>query len=197
MGGPERIEWRRGFPSRALAMLGWYVAVTAFVLGIVFLLFGGEPIRLSNGRLNPLAAVPTWTIVAIAVGAIPFVLNVLRRPIVAADHFAVNVRPAWVRTLVLPWTLIGELAVHEVEDEPYLLLRCRGSLGRLGDQPRWIDRSVLRAVLRDAGSDARSLSQFDLAVRMRDFVGPPAAQLSTLAAFAPDHVIVVNHVDPG
>jgi hypothetical protein len=197
MGGPERIEWRRGFPSHALAMLGWYLAVAVLLLGIVFLLFGGEPTRLASGRLNPLASVPTWTIVALAVGALPFVLAVARRPIVAANHFAVSVRPAWVRTLVLPWTLIGEVAVHEIDQQPYLLLRCRGSLGRLGDQPRWMDRSVLRSVLRDAGPDAPALSEFDLAVRMRDFVGQPAAQLSTLAAFAPDHVVVVNHADSG
>jgi hypothetical protein len=69
-------------------------------------------------------------------------------------------------------------------------------LDRLGDQPRWVDRTVLRAVLREAGSDGRSLAHFDLAVRMRDFVGQPAGQLSTLAAFAPDHVIVENTVDP-
>jgi hypothetical protein len=196
MGGPERIEWRRGFPVHALAMLGWYVAVSAILVGIVFLLFGGEPTRLNNGRLNPLAATPTWTIVGVILGALPFALAVLRRPIVAANHFAVSVRPAWVRTLVLPWTLVSEVAVYEIDDELYLLVRCRGSLDRLGDQPRWMDRSVLRAVLRDSGSDRPVFAHFDLAVRMRDFVGHPAAQLSTLAAFAPDHVIVENTVDP-
>jgi hypothetical protein len=36
---------------------------------------------------------------------------------------------------------------------------------------------------------------FDLGVRLRDFVGEPNAQLGTLAAFAPDHVLIASDVE--
>jgi hypothetical protein len=57
----------------------------------------------------------------------------------------------------------------------------------LGDRPTWVDRGVLHSALRTPTARA---SEYDLAVRVRDFLGEPNAQLATLAAFAPDHVAI-------
>lgn len=187
MPGPERIEWRRSFPSRSLTGLGWYLVFAVVVIAAVLLLFGGEPDQLDNGQPNRLANLPMWTEVIAAVGAVPFVLAVIRRPRIAANHFALTVRPGWVRTLVLPWVHVAEVAVTEVDGERYLLVRCRPDPGRMGDTPRWVDQTVLRALVRDGSRKAR---HFDLAVRMRDFNPAAESQLAALAAFAPDHVLI-------
>jgi hypothetical protein len=185
--GPERIEWRRSFPSRSIAGLGWYLVFAVVVIAAVLLLFGGEPDRLDNDQPNRLADLPMWTELIAAVGAVPFVLAVIRRPRVAANHFALTVRPGWVRTLVLPWVHVAEVAVAEVEGERYLLVRCRSEPGRMGDTPRWVDQTVLRVLVRDGSRRAR---HFDLAVRMRDFNPGAEGQVAALAAFAPDHVLI-------
>lgn len=195
MTGPERIEWRRSFPSHALAVLVWYALGAGLAVGVLWVLFGSEPRRLGSGRLNPLAVIPAWSAVLVVILALPLVLAVLRRPIVAADHYALSIRPGWVRTLVLPWARVSELAVHRVDGDLMLLVRCRAALDSLGDQPGWVDRSVLRAALREGGPRSHALSGFDVAVRLTDFVGSPSAQLAALAAFAPDHVSVVSDVE--
>jgi hypothetical protein len=195
MTDPERIEWRRSFPAHALGVLGWYALAAAVGLGVVWVLFGSEPQRLGSGRLNPLAVVPIWAAILSAILGLPFVLSVLRRPIVAANHYALNVRPGWVRTLVLPWARVSEVAAYRVDNEPLLLVRCRDAMEPLGDHPGWLDRTVLRAALREGGPRSRVLSGFDVAVRMSDFVGSPRGQLAALAAFAPDHVVVVSDVE--
>ena len=188
----ERIEWRRSFPAHALAVLGWYIVIAGLSLGVVWLLFGGEPDQLDTGQRNPLALVMPVSLVLAGLGALPFLVAVVRRPVVAANHYALQLRPTWLRTLVLPWARIAEVVAYRVEDEPYLLVRCWSSLDRLGDRPAWVDRSVLRTALRSA--DTEALDGYDVAVRMRDFTGTPEAQLASLVGFAPDHVTLVSEV---
>ena len=187
MAGPERIEWRRSFPSRSLAGLGWYGVVAVLIVAAVLLLFGGEPATLDTGGRNPLADIPMWTEVLVGLGAIPFILAVVRRPRVAANHFALTVRPGWVRTLVLPWSRVAEVTTAEVAGERYLLVRCRAGLDSMGDSPHWVDQSVLRGIGREGFRKAR---RFDLAVRLRDFTPAADGQMTALAAFAPDHVLI-------
>jgi hypothetical protein len=193
MAGPERIEWRRSPPSRALGALAWYAAAAAFAVGAVFLLFGAEPEHLGAGVTNPVARVPTWALLLAGLGAVPFVLAVLRRPLVAANHYALTVRPGSLRTLVLPWARVAEVTVAGVAGEEYLLVRCGTGLDPLGDRPQWVDQAVLRRVARD---DMRLGQRFHLAVRLRDFVGGTDGRIAALAAFAPDHVNVANQLDP-
>ena len=178
MPGPERIEWRRSFPSRPLATLGWYLLCAVLVTALILALFVDEPERLSSGRPNPLAHLPIWTVSLAALGAVPFVLAVVRRPLVAANHFALTVRPGWVRTLVLPWSRVAEVAAFEVAGERYLLVRCRDGPDRMGNTPHWLDQALLRELAKDGSKLAR---RHDLAVRMRDFVGTADHQPSRRA----------------
>ena len=190
MAGPERIEWRRGFPSRSLAALGWYAVCATIVVAAVLLLFGAEPDQLDSGDHNVLADVPMWTEVLAAAGAVPFALALIRRPRVAANHFALMVRPGWVRTLVLPWSRVAEVMIAAVDEEQYLLVRCRESLDQTGNSPHWVDRTVLRALAREGFRKGR---HFDLALRMSDFTSPRIeGQMAGLAAFAPDHVLIAT-----
>ena len=189
MAGPERIEWRRSFPSAAMTTLGWYACAAGLALGLVWLLFGGEPPSLDSGAPNPLAVVPVAALLLAIAGLVPFALHVLRRPTVAANHYALTVRPGSLRTLVLPWARLAAVAVYRVGGEPYLLVRLLPALDRLGDQPGWVDQTVLRTARRQARA-GQSVDGYDLAVRMRDFVGTPHSLMSALAAFAPDHVLI-------
>jgi hypothetical protein len=189
VGGPERIEWRRSFPSRSLAALAWYAVVAVLLVAASRLLFGGEPRTLNSGEHNPLADIPMWTEVLVGVGSVPFVLAVIRRPRVGANHFALTVRPGWVRTLVLPWSRVAEVTTADVAGERYLLVRCRAGLDSMGDSPKWVDQSVLRAIAREGPKKAK---RFDLAVRLRDFTPAVDGQMTALAAFAPDHVLIAT-----
>ncbi|GAA2604844.1 hypothetical protein GCM10010399_39870 [Dactylosporangium fulvum] len=193
MSGPERIEWRRSFPSRSLSTLAWYVVSAGLVVLLVRGLFADEPEVLDSGADNPLADVPMWTLALAVVGAVPVVLAVVRRPRVGANHFALTVRPGWVRTLVLPWSRVAGVAMVEVEGERYLVVRLRDSLDRTGTNPAWLDQDVVRELAKTGSLPARS---FDVAVRLRDFQGGPPGQLAALAAFAPDQVAIANHL-PG
>jgi hypothetical protein len=191
LAGPERIEWRRSFPSRSLGALGWYVVIAAILIAAVLLLFGDEPETI-NGRSNGLADVPMWTELLLGLGAVPFVLAIVRRPRVAANHFALTVRPGWVRTLVLPWSRVAEVTAAEIQGERYLLVKSRTGGDIMGNSPRWVDRALLRSLSRAGSKRAR---QYDLAIRMRDFTTAPGVegQLGVLAAFAPDHVSIANN----
>jgi hypothetical protein len=198
MVGPDRIEWRRGFPSRAWGRLGWFVTGGSTAIVIVFVLFGSEPEQLDTGRTNLLALVPTGVTILVAVIAMPFVLALFRRPLVAADHYALTVRPGILRTLLLPWARIAEVAAYGARDEPFLLVRCGNRHEHVGDVPRWWDKAVLRAALRSSRRPARSgsgVGAYHVAVRMDEFVGPPETLLVSLAPFAPNHVIVTYALD--
>jgi hypothetical protein len=189
--GPERIEWRRSFPSRSLGTLAWYLASGALAVLLVRGLFGDEPETLASGAHNALADVPAWTLGLAVAGAVPVVLAVVRRPRVGANHFALTVRPGWVRTLVLPWSRVGEVAAIEIAGERYLTIRLREGLDRTGTNPAWVDQGVLRELTK---SGARQSRHVNVAVRLRDFNGGPAGQLAALAAFAPDQVLISDQL---
>jgi len=191
--GPERIEWRRSFPSRSLATLAWYVVSATLAVLLVRALFGDEPETLDSGAHNPLADLPMWTAGLAVAGAVPIVLAVIRRPRVGANHFALTVRPGWVRTLVLPWSRVGEVAAVEVGGERFLAVRLLAGLDRTGTNPAWIDQNVLRA-LNKIGPGRRDGRGVSVAVRLRDFNGTPDGQLAALAAFAPDQVRIANRL---
>ncbi|WP_229835754.1 hypothetical protein, partial [Dactylosporangium sucinum] len=180
MAGPERIEWRRSFPSRSLSTLVWYSVCAALTVLLVRALFADEPEVLGSGAHNPLVDLPMWTLAVACVGAVPVVLSVARRPRVGANHFALTVRPAWIRTLVLPWSRVAEVLMLEIAGERYLVIGLREGLDRTGTNPAWPDRTVLREL---AKSDARRAGSYDVAVRLRDFVGVPDGQMASLAAF--------------
>ncbi|MEV4131171.1 hypothetical protein AB0J72_03300 [Dactylosporangium sp. NPDC049742] len=191
MAGPERIEWRRSFPSRALVSLAWYVLSAALAVGLVRGFFADEPDVLPSGASNPLADLPMWTVALATLGATPFVLAVARRPRVGANHFALSLRPGWVRTLVLPWSRVAQVALMDVGGEGYLLVRLRAGLDRTGTNPGWLDQNVVRELSKTPSKRARG---FDVAVRLRDFTGTADGQLAALAAFAPDQVLIANHL---
>jgi hypothetical protein len=192
---PERIEWQRGFPVRALTVFGWYVGIGLAVVAVAWVLFGSEPRQVDSGERNPLAYVPIGTALLIAALAVPVLLTVLRRPHVSADHFALTVRPGSVRTLVLPWAHVAEVAGYALGDESFLLVRCDGSRDHLGDRPLWCDRGCLRTAVWAAGrrrAGETGLAAYDLGVRMDEFVGPARAKLMALARYAPGHVLVID-----
>jgi hypothetical protein len=193
MTGPERIEWRRAFPSRAIAALVWYLALAGIVLGLAWMLFGDEPALLDDGSPNPLTVVMPLAAALAFVGCLPLVLALVRRPLVAVDHYALTVRPGAVRTLVLPWARITYVTARRIGRESYLLVRCRRELEALGDHPTWLDQRALRAALR--APRAGRVQEFDLAVRLRDFVGQANAHLTTLAGLAPAHVFIAGDED--
>lgn len=201
MAGGDRIAWRRAFPSRAVGRLGWYVTLGAAATVIGYVLFGAEPQRLESGRANPLALVPAGLVLVFGLGSMPFVAALFRRPYVAADHYALTIRPGILRTLLLPWARVAEIAVYGLRDEPFLLVRCGRQRDRrsdrLGDRPHWWDRSILRAAARVGREHRRpepAVGTYDVAVRMDEFVGDPSVQLAALAAFAPGHVIVADEL---
>jgi hypothetical protein len=190
----DRVEWRRGRRTAPVRWLAWYVVFAGAVVAIVWLLFGSEPTTLDNGSSNPIATLPTATGVIAGAGLIPFVAAIFRRPRVSADHYALTVRPGSVRTLVLPWALIDEVAAYRVQDEQFLLLRCNSIRGVKGDRPRWFDRAVLRTAARATRSagGGNAIGAYDLAARGTDFRGDVRWMLADLASFAPAHVLIVN-----
>lgn len=187
MAAGEQLEWRRGFPSRALRRVAWFTLGAGAVVVAAWVLFGSEPDRLASGAANPLALVPLVTLLAVVLAGGPFVLAVFRRPLVVADHYALTVRPGALRTLLLPWAEVAEVVGATVRGEPLLLVRCGPARSRLGDRPRWYDQSVLRA----AGAP---VAGFHLAVRMDEFVGAPRGQLAALAAVTPEQVRVTDRL---
>jgi hypothetical protein len=184
----EQIEWRRGFPRRQVRMLGGCAAAAALLVALAWALFGDEPATLNTGAANPLAVIPQWTLVAAAAVVCAAVVPVLRRPKVAASHVTLYVRPGMFRTLTLPWTAIAEATGVATRDGEFLLIR----LGhRDGDvRPGFWDRTVLRAATRAYPTAAG----YDLAVRLRDFTGTPAAKMAALAAYAPESVEITSRL---
>lgn len=184
MAAAQPLQWRRRFPSRAVRRLGWFTLVSAAIIAAMWVLFGAEPDRLASGERNPLTLLPIATTVLLAVAAMPLVLAVLRRPVVVADHYGLTVRPGCLRTLLLPWAEVAEVAAVTVRGEPLLVVRY-GRPGRYnqvgGDQPRWLDQAVLR-------SGGGALTGYHLAVRMDEFAGDPSHHLAALAAVAPGQV---------
>ncbi|MBN1171629.1 MAG: hypothetical protein JXA67_05605 [Micromonosporaceae bacterium] len=190
MAGPQRIEWRRRWPRRALGNLQWYGVVACSLVACTWLLFGGESTQLETGGDNLLAQVPPAVTVLAAVGAVVMAIPVVARPAIAADHDVLLVRTGFGRTLSLPWACVDEVAVVAVGHSRYLLLRCTRSSGVSGDEPGWLEQVPLRGLTKHDPS--RDWGKYDLAVPMQDFVGAISAQVAALAAFAPDTVTFVN-----
>lgn len=188
MASPQRIEWRRRPPRRGLSNLGWYGVIAVLAVACVWLLFGDEPRRADGGDDNPLAALPLITTALSAAGAVAMAVPVLRRPVVAANHYALLVRPGSIRLLALPWAGIEEIRVARAGHERYLVVRQRMGPSVAGASPGWFDQGPLRRLRRAGGGASRLWTGYDVAVPMRDFVGGAAAALAALAAFAPDTV---------
>lgn len=188
MAAAQPLQWRRRFPSRAVRRLGWFTMASAAIVAGMWVLFGTEPERLASGERNPLAVLPYATTVLLVVAAIPLVLVAIRRPVVVADHYGLTVRPGCLRTLLLPWAEVAEVAAVMVRGEPLLVVRY-GRPGRYGpvggDQPRWFDQAVLR-------SGGGALAGYQLAVRMDEFAGDPSQRLAILAAVAPGQVRFID-----
>jgi hypothetical protein len=189
----DRIVWRRRPPKRAAVRLGWTALAAGFVCGPTWLLFGGESLRASEGALNPLALIIPALAALFAVLFVPQVLGLFRRPIVAADHYALTVRPGAGRTLVMPWAQLAELCTVQVDEEPVLLIRCGVRRVSSADWPRWWDQGLLRSARRSRVDEP--IAAYDLAVSMSDFVGAPDNLLNALAAWAPDHVVVLSKIE--
>ena len=185
------MAWSRRRPRRAAGRLAWVLAAGSLVCAPVLLIFGDEPWEAANGAVNPLALVAPTVVGLFALLLVPHALALVRRPLVAADHYALTVRPGVLRTLVLPWAQLAELAAVEIDDERFLLVRCLSGTTKLGDRPRWVDQAHLRSVRRvTTAADA-----YHLAVPMDDFVGRPAELLGQLAAYAPAHVAIVDQTE--
>jgi hypothetical protein len=58
------------------------------------------------------------------------------------------------------------------------------------DRPGFWDRTVLRSAARSYPAAAG----YDLAVRLRDFAGAPAAKMTALAAYAPESVDITSRL---
>ncbi len=163
------------------------------VCGPAWLIFGSEPRAAADGALNPLVLIVPSLLVGFGVALVPPAIGLVRRPLLAADHYAVTVRPGILRTLVLAWAQLAELAVVEVDSEVFLLLRCNALPVRSADLPRWWDQAYLRSVRRDLAT----ASAYDLAVPIGDFVGEPGDLVAELASLAPAHVAVFDRrTDP-
>ena len=187
-----QLRWHRAFPFQAVRRLGWFAVAGTALTAAMWVMFGAEPDRLASGGANPLAAVPAASGLAMGLMAGPLLLALARRPVVAADHFALVIRPGVVRTLVLPWAQVAEIAGVPVRGRPVLLVRCTEQRHGPGDRPRWWDQAVLRAARRGAGDHRGAVGAFHLAVRMDEFTGSPPDQLAALAAWAPRHVRVTR-----
>ncbi len=195
----ERIEWRRAFPRRAVRMLVGCTAAAALVAALGWAMFGTEPARLNTGAANPLAVVPQWTLglAAAVVGAAA--VPVLRRPLVAASHVTLYVRPGVFRTLELPWTAIAEITGVDTGGGEFLLVRLHPETADYPEtadrpetavRPGFRDRTVLRSAIRAYPPAAG----FDLAVRLDDFAGTPTAKVTALAAYAPESVEITSRL---
>lgn len=171
-----------------MGRVGWTAVAGALAVGPAWLLFGSEPGVTKDGAVNPFSLVVPLLLSLFGVLILVQVVGIGRRPAVAADHYALFARPGVVRTLVLPWAQIAELAIIEVDDEPLLLVRCQPQPHRSADWPRWLDQAHLRSARRVAAV----VTAYDLAVPMADFVGTPGNLLGTLAMGAPEHVTIAD-----
>jgi len=186
----KRVTWASRRPRRVLGRVVWTWFGAVVASGVAWLLFGDEPFRSANGAFNPLVLVlPLVVLFFLLVSALP-VLAIVRRPVLTADNYALTVRPGSLRTLVLPWAQIAELALVMVDEDPYLFIRCAARSRTSGDWPRWWDQGRLRVVRRMEGA----AHAYDLALYMHDFAGPPPRLFAALARWAPAHVTLATRV---
>lgn len=184
----EKVVWSRRRPRRAAGRLGWTAFLAVLICGPAWLLFADEPGAAADGAVNPLSLVVPSLGVLFAIALIPQLLALIRRPIFAADHYALTVRPGAARTLVLPWAQVAEVATMEIDEEDFLLIRCSPVARPSGDLPRWWDQAHLRTAKRGAPA----ASAYDLALPLDDFDGRPNQLLDELSQYAPDHVTLAT-----
>lgn len=120
--------------------------------------------------------------------------------------------------MVPQWTLgaaatVAELAGVTTRGGEFLLIRLRPPSEGDGAAPPGGDRSVPpagaskpargragrpgfwdRTVLRSAARSYAAAARYDLAVRLRDFAGAPAAKMTALAAYAPETVDITSRL---
>jgi hypothetical protein len=191
------------------------------VVAAAWTFFGAEPAHLNSGAANPLAVVPQWTLGAAAAVVLAAAAPVLRRPMVAAGEGTLFVRPGAYRTLELPWATVAELTGVATRGGEFLLIRLRPPPERDGAAPPGGDRAAPpdrdraarpagagepargrvdrpgfwdRTVLRSAARSYPAAAGYDLAVRLRDFAGAPAAKMTALAAYAPESVDITSRL---
>jgi len=194
----DQVVWLPRPPRRAAIRLGFLALAAVPTLAAAHLMLGDEPAYLESGQLNPLYLFFPALVAAFALTAVPSLVSLVRHPQVAADHFALRLRPGCLRTLVVPWSQVAELAAVPVllaprRWEPLMLVRFAWQRGKEGDRPRFWDTVLLRDARRSGGRD--QTEGYDIAVRLGDFAGTPYALLSALAVFAPGHVVLVSKLD--
>ncbi|WP_025273051.1 hypothetical protein [Haloglycomyces albus] len=193
----RKTEWitiRRRTPLRRLSTLAAYSFAMVCVVLFTVWLTDTEPRHLDSQQTNPVTALPPFIMTLAAIGALFFLVPLLRRPLLQANHFGVKIRPSFTKTLVIPWSNIEEIAAITVSggrrSVSYLLLATDTYLG-LGDRPRFSDRSVLREANR---ATEGLVAGFDVAIRCEDFHPSPDKQLAQLASYAPGHVRIVDRL---
>ncbi|MFC4334138.1 hypothetical protein [Salininema proteolyticum] len=192
----RKTEWTqvpRRAPLYRLTALAGYLAGAAGVYAVMKWLTSVEPAVLDSGQDNPVVRIPLFLASLACLGALFFIVPLVRRPRLAANHFGLRIRPGFTKTLVIPWSNIEEIAAITVTGRrpvSYLLLATDSYLG-LGDRPSFTDRTVLREANR---ATEGLVSGFDVAVRCQDFALSPGKQLAQLASYAPGHVRIVDRL---
>lgn len=192
-------EWlvvERSSPTRRISSLALYALVCAGLVGALMALVHTEPSVLDSGEPNPVAELPEFFTVIALIGAVCFLVPLLRPPKLMVNHFGLRVRPGFGKALLIPWSNVEELAAIHVGSRrrgaSYLLFAADVYLGRGGsDRPGFLGRSVLREANR---ATEGLVAGFDLAVRCKDFALEPQQLLARLASYAPGHVQVVDRL---
>jgi hypothetical protein len=194
-------EWTvvtQRLPRRALIRLVSCLAAGFVFTVVTWLAFATEPAVLASGETNPAARVPTFVAIVAVVALLLTATPALRPPKLAANHYGVAIRPGSFRTLLLPWVHIEEVTAMTVpgrqQGDAYMVIAVDDYCGRLGgDRPQFLDRAVLREANR--ATEGR-VGNYDLALRLADFTASPEEVIDQIAGFAPEHVDVVNQLDP-
>lgn len=192
-------EWvvvDRSSPTRRISSLVLYALVCAAGIVALIWLVHTEPATLNSGEDNPVVKLPGFFTVMAVLGALFFLVPLLRPPLLSVNHFGLRVRPSFGKVVLIPWSNVEELAAITVgsrrRGQSYLLLAADVYLGRgNSDRPGFIDRSVLREANR---ATEGLVAGFDLAIRCGDFDPKPQQLLASLASYAPGHVQVVDRL---
>ncbi|HZE41180.1 MAG TPA: hypothetical protein VE172_20465 [Stackebrandtia sp.] len=184
-------------PKRALMRLVGYLVAGGVITAFTWLIFASEPAALDTGATNPAAKAPVFVGIVVVLGILVVAIPALRPPRLAANHYGIAVRPGAFRTVLLPWAHVEEVTAMTVPGrrtgDAYMLIAVDDYCGHTtGDRPRFLDRAVLREANR--ATEGR-VDNFDLAVRLADFVGEPDIILDKFAKLAPAHVDVTNQLD--
>jgi hypothetical protein len=89
------------------------------------------------------------------------------------------------------------VAVVGTPEGRYLLIGLHRDADRAWPITWWCDQRALRRLARSGPRGRQACVGYDLAVPMSGFVGGPGALTAAVAAFAPDHVVLVGELDVG